>query len=140
MSVNWRVSVPPMLLAVVASTQIALARTAHLTPWKGGGFGMFSSLDAVAFRRVRVFLEAPDRSEELLIPVSLEDLATRTATLPTDAWMERLAHAAAARERRQGRAVARVRVEVRVQQFDRHGFGSHEQPLRSRTIAVDERP
>ena len=42
-----------------------LARTAGLSPWKGGGFGMFSTTDDAGRRRVRVFVSAPERSEEI---------------------------------------------------------------------------
>ena len=52
-----------------------LRRRRGLSPWKGGGFGMFASLDARPFRYVRIFVEAPGRSEELAVPPSLEELA-----------------------------------------------------------------
>ena len=42
----------PALLVAVASTQIALSRTFDLTAWKGGGFGMFSTLDHAGYRVV----------------------------------------------------------------------------------------
>jgi hypothetical protein len=32
---------PAILLCVIAIAQLRLTRTEHLTPWKGGGFGMF---------------------------------------------------------------------------------------------------
>ena len=37
--------VPAALLAAVSVVQIVLAATLHLSAWKGGGFGMFSTLD-----------------------------------------------------------------------------------------------
>ena len=43
------VVVPPVLLLVVAVCQIGLAKAAGLTAWKGGGFGMFSTLDHGAY-------------------------------------------------------------------------------------------
>ena len=45
---------PALLLALVAVCQIVLAKTADLTPWKGGGFGMFATLDHNAHRRLEV--------------------------------------------------------------------------------------
>lgn len=42
---------PSALLAAVALLQIALVYTADLTAWKGGGFGMFSTLDYGTNRR-----------------------------------------------------------------------------------------
>ena len=59
---------PPLLLTVVALLQIVLARTADLTAWKGGGFGMFSTLDHGAYRGVDIVVDGPDRSESLEIP------------------------------------------------------------------------
>lgn len=36
---------PPIMLALIAATQICLAFFMHLVPWKGGGFGMFATID-----------------------------------------------------------------------------------------------
>jgi hypothetical protein len=38
-------AVVPAMLCVVAAGQMACASLGHLSPWKGGGFGMFASLD-----------------------------------------------------------------------------------------------
>jgi hypothetical protein len=110
--VTWRAALPLALLLVVAGLQVTLARTAGLSPWKGGGFGMFSTTDDTARRRVRVFVNAPQRSEEMEVPPSLEDLARRAAVLPTDAALAGLAHAVVERERRYQRPVDTVRVET----------------------------
>ncbi|MBP0001466.1 MAG: hypothetical protein J7641_21165 [Cyanobacteria bacterium SID2] len=40
----------PLLLVTIAIVQIYLASTANLSPWKGGGFGMFSTIDAPSMR------------------------------------------------------------------------------------------
>ena len=49
---SWRSAVPAALLVTVALGQIVLARTVDLSPWKGGGFGMFATLDGTASRYV----------------------------------------------------------------------------------------
>ena len=103
---------PPLVLVAVALVQIFLTSRTGLTPWKGGGFGMFATTDATGFRYVRLFVDAPDRSEELEVPPSLEDLAARAQALPSTAQLDQLARATAARERRKKRAVEMVRVEV----------------------------
>ena len=59
--------IAPALLVAVALQQIILASTAHLPPWTGGGFGMFSSVDNIRSRIVRAVLLV-DGAE---IPVSL---------------------------------------------------------------------
>ena len=108
----WRSTLPVALLLTVACLQVALARTAGLSPWKGGGFGMFSTTDDVGRRHVRVFVSAPDRSEEVAIAPSLEDAAVRAAVLPTDAALARLAERVIAREGRYHRPVDTVRIET----------------------------
>jgi hypothetical protein len=105
-------ALPTALLLTVAGTQLVLSKTMRLSPWKGGGFGMFASVDGLPFRAVRIQVEGPDRSEVLLVPVSLEDQARRTATFPHDAALERMARAVGERERRRGTPVSVVTVEV----------------------------
>ena len=122
---------PPVLLAVVALLQIALARTADLTAWKGGGFGMFSTLDHGAYRGVDIVVDAPDRSESLEIPPSLEVAAARAAAFPVDWLMRDLAKGVAAREERYERAVSRVTVTAWRAEFDRASLRGSERPLRT---------
>lgn len=109
---GWRALLPVSLLVIVACTQVALARTAGLSPWKGGGFGMFSTTDDVGRRYVRIFVRAAERSEEITIPPSLEDAARRAAVLPRDGEFARLARQVIDRERRHGRPVDTVRIEA----------------------------
>jgi hypothetical protein len=106
------IAAPTVLLLAVASTQMVLARTAHLSPWKGGGFGMFASVDGLPFRWVRLYVFAAERSEEIALPASLDDQARRVVTWPHRRSMERLARAVIARERRRQQPVETVRVEV----------------------------
>ena len=51
----------PCLLVLVALNQIRLAHTSWLSPWKGGGFGMFSSTDDPGQRFIGT--EAGDSSD-----------------------------------------------------------------------------
>lgn len=134
------VVVPAALLLAVASTQVWLSTTSRLSPWKGGGFGMFASVDGLPFRSVRITISAPERSEELHVPPSLEDLAARTATFPHEAAMERLGRAVAARERRQGRPVRAVTIDVWRATYSAT-LDAEWTKLASRTVAVDaDRP
>ncbi len=43
----------PVVLIAVAVTQLGLAHTRDLTPWKGGGFGMFASVDLLSYRPIK---------------------------------------------------------------------------------------
>jgi hypothetical protein len=109
---NWRALLPVALLLAVAGAQITLARTADLSPWKGGGFGMFSTTDDAGRRLIRVYVAAPDRSEEIGIAPSIEDAARRAAVLPTDARLTDLARRVIDRERRYERPAESVRIET----------------------------
>jgi hypothetical protein len=122
--------VPAILLAVVGITQIVLARTADLSAWKGGGFGMFSTLDHGAFRGVDIVVEAQDRSEAQEVAPSLEVSAARAAMCPSDWLLKQLAEGVVARERRYQRPVARVKLTVWRTVFDPATLRATEQTLR----------
>ena len=109
---TWCSLLPAALLVVVAGAQVVLARTAALSPWKGGGFGMFSTTDDSGRRHVRVVVSAPGRSEEIPIAPSLEDAARRAAVLPADRELSRLARLVVEREGRYQRPVDTVRIEA----------------------------
>ena len=128
---------PATLLSVVAIAQVALALGGGLTPWKGGGFGMFSTLDHGAYRGVDVVIDAPARSEALEIPASLEELAARAAAYPGDALLRQLAEGVVARERRYNRPVTRVTLSVWGTEFDPITLAATEHPLR--TFVYDAR-
>jgi len=109
---RWRWVLPPALLVAVAITQPVLVHRAHLTPWKGGGFGMFAATDGAAFRRVRMVVERDGRAEETESSPSLDRLELQARLLPSDHRLRLLAIALAAREQRRGRPVTSVRLEV----------------------------
>lgn len=48
--------IAPLCLAMIAMGQIRNARSSSLSPWKGGGFGMFSSVDSQAARFLHIYL------------------------------------------------------------------------------------
>jgi hypothetical protein len=128
MMARW---LPATLLGVVATAQIILALAGGLTPWKGGGFGMFSTLDHGAYRRVEIVIDAPDRSEAQEVPPSLEELAARAAAYPADWLLRQLAEGVVSRERRYNRPVTRVTLSVWRTEFDPVSLMATEHPLRS---------
>lgn len=68
----------PAVLAGVALHQMWLTTTSDLTPWKGGGFGMFSSVDRPSHRAVRGLFH----TDQGVVPVdmcSLKDELGRSA-------------------------------------------------------------
>lgn len=82
---------PAVLLVVLALSQIYLVKTTSLSPWAGGGFGMFSTPDAPRSRVVRVYVLTPGVRREVDIPGSLADAALRAAAMPTDPRLRALA-------------------------------------------------
>lgn len=60
----------PAVLIAIAIHQIYLVRTVNLTPWKGGGFGMFSTDRTGASRTVRIYLAAQKGEQLLQLPVT----------------------------------------------------------------------
>lgn len=122
---------PPALLTIVAVAQIGLARTSELTAWKGGGFGMFATLDHGAYRGVDIQVDATERSESLAIPPSLEVAAARAAACPADWLLRRLAEGVVARERRYERFVSRVTLRVWRAEFDAVTLRPSDRPVRT---------
>jgi hypothetical protein len=137
---DWRALLPAGLLLAVALTQVVLVRVGDLSPWKGGGFGMFATNDGGSFRYVRLFVDAPGRSEETNVTASLEMAATRAQLFPSDRFMTRLGKAVGARELREGRDVATVRVEVWRIEFADQPLRASERRLRTLTIPIERPP
>ena len=97
---------------------------------------MFSTLDHGAFRGVDIVIEAPGRSETLDVPASLEELAVRTASFPSDRFLHRLAREVAARERRNQRPVTTVKLTVWRTEFSPKTLLATERTLRRVSIDV----
>lgn len=80
----------PGLLVLVACAQLTLVRTHHLTPWKGGGFGMFSTFDSPSARTLRLVLLTPEGEVGIAIP-TLHVPQKRLLNLPNTALLTDLA-------------------------------------------------
>jgi hypothetical protein len=137
---GWRATLPVALLVAVACAQVTLANTAGLSPWKGGGFGMFSTTDDAGRRSVRVFVSAAERSEEIAISRSLEDVARRAAVLPTDAALSHLARRVVEREIRYRRPVETVRIETWRIEYGRDTLAATSRRTREFVYRVDATP
>jgi hypothetical protein len=134
MRLRW---LPPALLVAIFAMQVVLVRTSALTPWKGGGFGMFSTLDHGAYRRMSVIVNAPDRSERVEVAPSIEEEEARAVACPSDRLLRRLAVAVAERERRHERPVSSVAVTVWRVEFERGSLAPVERAIR--TFVYDAR-
>jgi hypothetical protein len=137
---GWRALLPMSLLVIVACAQVLLTTTAGLSPWKGGGFGMFSTTDDGGRRYVRVFVSAVERSEEITISPSLADAARRAAVLPRDAELSRLARRVVERERRHRRPVDTVRIETWRIEYARDTLAATTRLTREFVFRVDPTP
>ena len=78
-------------MVAVAAGQMGLARMADLSPWKGAGFGMFSTVDGVDARFVRVTGMRQGAVIPLRLPPSLEQRESRLRTLPSASGLGALA-------------------------------------------------
>jgi hypothetical protein len=85
-----RALVAPGLLAALALAQIAGWASYGLTPWKGGGFGMFATSDHGGFRRVLVIERTAAGERPVPVPDELERLRRRAREAPRAANLRRL--------------------------------------------------
>jgi hypothetical protein len=71
-AIRWKALVPPLILAAVATVQIYRAHFERLTPWKGGGFGMFAQNQSASSRLLRCYVAMRGKDGKLvrtLVPV-----------------------------------------------------------------------
>ena len=85
-------TLPALVLTVLATAQIYHSQFQGLTPWKGAGFGMFSSIQRIEARFLKVYLVGRENREHpVSVPNSFwrEDRSLRA--WPTQYKMESLA-------------------------------------------------
>jgi hypothetical protein len=111
--VELRAFVAPLLLLALALAQIAGFAAFHLSPWKGGGFGMFSTNDHGGFRSVRVIELSASGERRVALPQALERLERQVREAPQRSSLEHLA----AELRRGTQGLGPLRVEVWRTQF-----------------------
>jgi hypothetical protein len=102
----------PALLVLVALAQITLAFALDLSPWLGGGFGMFATIESRSERHLVAFADSPGLMRELAIPERLEDAAARVRALPTRDRLRELAARIAAAERERVPGIQGVRLQL----------------------------
>ena len=82
---------PPALLVAVALNQIWLSRSTDLTPWCGGGFGMFSTNDGRFTRHLHAWALGPGLRFELYPPDEFAERVQAAVALPSEARLRALA-------------------------------------------------
>lgn len=109
---------PVALLLAVATSQLVLVRTAALSPWAGGGFGMFSTADSPGRRHLHVWVVRPGVLREVLPPRAWQERALRAAVLPSRSRLASLGRDLAALPSPDAGAPEAVRIQVWRTRFD----------------------
>jgi hypothetical protein len=91
----------PALVALVAlvvmlGAHVVLRSSADLSPWKGGGFAMFSTVDSPGLRSVTVWADVAGVAERVSLAPPLDDASRDLRALPTASRTASLARAVAA--------------------------------------------
>jgi hypothetical protein len=128
---------PIALLIVVALHQISLAHRAALSPWSGGGFGMFSTLDHGGRRHLHAFVLRPGLRREVVPPPALADEIKRALTLPTDVRLGALAGALAKTPTPDHGPLAGVQIQVWHTRFDPETLTPISQLLREFVLRLE---
>jgi hypothetical protein len=106
--IEGRALIAPALLLALALAQIGGWLVFDLSPWKGGGFGMFSSNDHGAFRQVQVFEQSGAGERRVTVPSELDRLRRHVREIPREANLRRLGLAL----RREVPGLGPLRIEV----------------------------
>ena len=131
---------PVALLVAVATLQVWLVASAGLTPWCGGGFGMFSTLDSRGARVLRAVALGDGFEQEVAIPAALDDASRRAAALPSDARLAAFARALAPYAGGDDDDFAgpvALRIEVYTTAFAREDLRPSARPLRAFEAPLD---
>ena len=86
-----RAAIAPICLCLVAGLHAIRVATCGQTQWKGGGFGMFSTVDSEAARFVRAFAMTADGEWPLAIPEHWDKSVAELRAAPIQAKLDALA-------------------------------------------------
>jgi hypothetical protein len=128
---------PPALMLATALLQIGLVWRADLSPWSGGGFGMFSTTDVWARRHLHAFAVRPGVLSELEIPYELREPARRALALPSETRLRVLAEALAALPSPDEGPVLAVDLQVFATRFDARTLAPSGVLLRSLHLPIE---
>jgi len=104
--------IPAILLVAIALNQIRLVYEHELDPWKGGGFGMFSTASAGHSRHTHLFIVSQGEEFEVDLPDELSETELRARSLPNPGWLDRLARDLAAESASDHPDLSSVRIEL----------------------------
>ena len=92
---RWIAVIPVAVLLLIASVQIYTAHTTELSPWKGGGFGMFSTVDVPTERVVDLYLIIDGEEIPTAIPGAFQGQKASLTPMPTESRTRQMAQALA---------------------------------------------
>jgi len=98
----WRrVFVAPVCLCAVAALHLYRVTACRQTPWKGGGFGMFSTAESEESRFLRCWKtgsSGDENDQAVVIPRYLAREETRARVAPTPQRLKRMAELLSTKE------------------------------------------
>jgi hypothetical protein len=76
------------VMLAVSLIQFVLIRKVHISPWKGGGFGMFSTINTPISHIVRVYNYSPSgEKQRIFIPEKLKPMETKIRHLAIEYYI-----------------------------------------------------
>jgi hypothetical protein len=82
----------PVLLSALALTQSGESTLGTLTRWKGGGFGMFSTIDSIDSRFVKAYVLSDEGETPVSIPSDFSTDEVQIQTWPRESRLRDLAN------------------------------------------------
>ncbi len=89
----WLQALPVATMLLVAAAQHLRVYTSDLSPWVGGGFGMFASTDGRGARHLHIVASGNGMESELFPSREQQEFVRRARSDPSDASLAALAHA-----------------------------------------------
>ena len=109
---------PVIVFFLIAANHFYLVKTAHLTPWLGGGYGMFSTTDYGPSRFIKVYgVKNSVIQEDIEIPEQLSMLARKVRGLPDNKNVGLFAEAIASYLQDNQHSFPVIRIEVLTTQY-----------------------
>lgn len=130
------------MLVAVATAQIVAAKTGPISPWLGGGFGMFATTDSPARRHLHAVALREGLRQEIEIPAEFAIDERKAVAFPTEARLRALAEALAAVELAEGDPDAgplqAISIRVYRARHDRETLAPSGEPLASLEVSIGD--
>jgi hypothetical protein len=127
----------PLLLVGVAVAQLWLAHARGLTPWCGGAFGMFASIDSWGSRHLHATWIGDGWRQPVAVPASLRGAEQRALALPDETRLRRLAEGLAREAPPTLGPAQRVEIAVFARRFAARDLAPKGVMLRHLTLELD---